>query len=163
MLFRLGTHFLPCKEFLIIRSRSSHGWLNSRQAASMLMGTLICSLSGLRSSVNAWVGQVDTHSPQPMQRREFKTARSPSRVTAPIWQRSTQVPQPLQLSDSCLALNGLATSSDGLGCALMRVRIPQQQPQQQHMTTNSLELLGWRTRFALSATARILATSDRSI
>ncbi len=108
----------------------------------MLTGTFICSLSGLRSRLNAWVGQVDTQSPQPMQRREFKTARSPSRVKAPIWQRSTQVPQPLQFSDLCLVLNGLATSSDGLGCALIRVRIPQQQPQQQHMTTASLELLG---------------------
>jgi len=81
----------------------------------MEMGTLICWLAGLRTSVNEPVGQVDTHSPQPMQRAEFKTTRSSSRVKASIWQRSTQTPQPSQVSGSALDIKGLATCSDGLG------------------------------------------------
>ena len=108
----------------------------------MVTGVLICSLAGLRTRANEPVGQVDTHNPQPMQRRGSKTAFSSSRVRAFIGQRSIQVPQPLQFSDSCLALKGLTTSSDGLGCGLMRVRTAQQQPQQQQRKTMSLELLG---------------------
>jgi hypothetical protein len=123
-------------------------------------GHLDRSLPGLRTRVNDPVGQVDTHSPQPMQRREFKITRSPSNIRASIWQRSTQVPQPAHFSDSCLAVNGLAASSDGLGCDLRRFRIAQQQPQQQHRKTISLELLGWRTRLALSAVVRMFDTSD---
>ena len=152
-----------CQSRLSLSPRFSQAWLNSRQVASMLMGVLICSLRGLRSKVNDPVGQVDTHNPQPMQRWDLKTSRSLSKVRASIWQRSTQVPQLSHFSDSCLALNGLATSSDGLSCDLIRVRIPQQQPQQQHMTTSSLELLGWRTRLALSAVMRMFDNSDRSI
>jgi hypothetical protein len=37
----------------------------------MFMGTLICSPAGLRTRVNEPVGQVDTHSPQPMHRMAF--------------------------------------------------------------------------------------------
>ena len=41
--------------------------------------------------------------------------------------------------------------------------MPQQQPQQQQMAATSLELVGWSTRLAASALARISITSARSM
>ena len=133
----------------------SCAWLITRQVSSIVAGILLGSISVLRTSDKAPVGHVDTHNPQPMQRSVLRTTRPFSSVSACIWHRSMQIKQPVQRSGSSRAVKAFETLSDGIGWFLISPKIPQQQPQQQQMKLASSELLGWSTKLALSARARI--------
>ena len=88
---------------------------NSKIAPLKSPGTFGWSSSGLRARVIAAVGQVDTHSPQPMHLSLSTDAFSSTRWTASIWQRSSQTPQPMHVSSSITAKNGLQVKLAGLG------------------------------------------------
>jgi hypothetical protein len=62
--------------------------------ASKAGGTCARWLSGLRTSVNAALGQVRTDGPQPTRRSVYRATWSPCSVKASIWPRSKQVQQP---------------------------------------------------------------------
>ena len=130
-----------------------------------MSGGSVSSLSDLRTSVNAPLGQVDTHSPQPMQRSVFRATWSPSFASACIWHRSSaQTQQPCwHTAASSLAMNALATISEGLGSLWSFARMVQQQPQQQQRISISLALDGRSARLAALALDRISNTSDRSM
>ena len=83
------------------------------QVVSISAGTWVCALAGLRANANAPLGQVDTHNPQPMQRSVFRAIRSPSAARASIWHRPRHVQQPMQISDSSVAMNALAAIAAG--------------------------------------------------
>ena len=130
-----------------------------RHVSANVTGTRVHSFSGLRTSVNAPLGQVETQRPHPIQRSRFSATRSPSSVRASIWHRSKQVQHPKHISASNEAINALETASAGLGWLLSPPNMPQQHPQQQQIKSISRELVGCSTRLAASALARISSTS----
>ena len=69
------------------------------------LGTFGCSVPGLRTSAREWVGHVETHRPQPMQRSRFSSTFSAFKLNAPIWHRVVQVPQPPQDSGLSVRLS----------------------------------------------------------
>src|SRR4030042_598656 len=108
-------------------------------------------LSGFLTRFKALVGQVDTHSPQPMHLSLSNLTPPTSAVTASIWHRSTHFKQPTHFGSSYSTMNELATASDGFDAYFRLLSIPQQHPQQQHMAETSIELVGLSTRLASSA------------
>ena len=107
--------------------------------------------SGFLTSFRAFVGHVETQSPHPMQRSMLRFILSSELVIASIWHLSIHTPHPIQASMLYSTLNELLIASAGLGCRFKLPRIPQQQPQQQHIAETLLELVGFSTRFALFA------------
>src|SRR4030042_2233909 len=82
----------------ILSSRAGFSFPRVRASFSQLFiivsGISGCSEDGLRTRLNAFAGQVETQSPQPMQRLRSMATWPSFICSASIWQRSRQMPHP---------------------------------------------------------------------
>jgi hypothetical protein len=81
------------KAYRNLFSNSAEGFMKSH-----LEGGTFLSAAGFSLRLRASSGQVDTHSPHPMQRFRLTSTTSSPRVMASIWHLSTQIPQAVHSS-----------------------------------------------------------------
>jgi len=98
----------PRLNFPLARPKSRHARVKS-------LATSGWSDFGLRANVMESVGQVDTHSPQPIHLSRSTDAFPFTWWTASIWQRSSQMRQPSQVSVLTTAKNDVTVKLAGLG------------------------------------------------